>query len=426
MNLPHGNTTSGAGAKIAIAAFVFTQFVEVTFFVSSGFEVTLQKVVAILILPAAAVMMRRIQINIYVLAVTAALIAAFSGRYLLVGDLPSSDVLAGDASVVTGSLGAIVLYSALTQTKEAWPFLMRVWVWLAVVTSAVTVLQAVHLLPLWTVPDSYIANRQAVGGLYRGVGFKFDPNFQALVLVIGAVLNQTYAHRFRVLITLVLFAGVLATFSRMGALVTILVVATTPLIQARAEGRPFGRALVRGGALLAMAGVFVVGVYLLGPKSVAEYIDIRVTDLQSLSGSAAYSGGQLNSAQVRLLLARASWGLALKNWPLGVGAYQSNTFLYDVIGIKNWTHNTYLELFLTGGLFGLLTLGGYFGAILSAMQWRATSFQSRVERGTVLALILAFGLIGGFLSLMYNAVFWLPLVLALAYRKRTSLKGSIT
>ena len=416
---------SDLGAWIAIAVFVATQFVEVSLFDISNFPVTLQKVLALVLYPLSVILMGRIRVEGRMVLFALTLIVSYTMAFFVNAYLPP-EAISAIIVVLIGFTGATVLYTAVTLNSEK-NFRILAYVWLAfsVGTALITILQAVGLFPFLTVPDEYIKYREATAGLYRGVGLKFDPNFQALVLVIGLVFALFYVPRvwIRLLVTSVIFLGIVGTFSRMGLLLAGLLVAIKPAVQVSSRSKSFVRLNVR--LVSSVLAVFTIGLvlYVWGPPSFTEYLRQRFADIGNglallVSGESASSTSHLSSAETRALLARAALALALQNWALGVGAYQTDRVIFEYAGIFNVAHNTYLELFLIGGVWGILSILCYAIIVLHGLRFKGCSQPAVLHRNVLLAVILVFAFAGLFLSLTYNSIIWLPLVMALAARKQ--------
>jgi O-antigen ligase len=93
------------------------------------------------------------------------------------------------------------------------------------------------------------------------------------------------------------------------------------------------------------------------------------------------------------------------------------------VGISKSVHNSYLELLTAGGLFGLLALGKYYVTVRRSLRRSdqpddsAEHLQTQVE---ITAVVGAVAVMALFLTLNYSSIFWLPAVLALAWRYRSA------
>lgn len=415
---------SDLGIWVAVIVFVLAQFVEVELFSVGSIPITLQKLLAVVLYPFSVILMGRIRVSGPMILFALTLIVSYTLAFWANGHF-SPEAESAVVVVLVGFAGATVLYTALTLRGErGFRMLAYTWIAFSVGTAAVTVLQAVGLFPFLTVPDEYIQYREAVGGLYRGVGLKFDPNFQALMLVIGVMFAQFYLSKgwLRLLVFSVIFLGIVGTFSRMGLLLVMLLIAINPVIQRLGKRRGFIRTLVELAGYLLVVSSVGFAVYVWGPPSIGEYLGQRLAEVGSglallVSGETATPIGHLSSAETRALLAKAALILALQNWATGVGAYQTDSVIFEYIGIPNVAHNTYLELFLIGGVWGVISILTYATIVFRSLWLRGNGQLVVTHRNALLALALVLAFAGMFLSLTYNSVVWLPIVLAPAMRK---------
>jgi hypothetical protein len=411
---------SDVGVLVAIFAFVTTQFVDISLLSIGAFQVTVQKIVAVLALPLAVVLMGHIRVSRPLAVFALILLIAYCIAYVIRRDF-SGDMVSGAITVLTGFVGALVLYTALTQRSDALAMLGTTWVAFSVCSSSLALLQAAGAIPLFNVPDEYLQTREAIGvtGLYRGVGLKYDPNFQALMLLIGLVFSQFYLSTHRLMVSFIVFLGIIATFSRMGVLLALMILAGAPAVRGYIRGRSLSGVLVASGAALVLLVTIVSLTIALGPTSVRVYVVERADEVYQLmmsllSGdvSGLLADGQLGSAYERFYLATSALVLALENWTVGVGAYRGPSAIFDFSGIEKPAHNTYLEFFLIGGVWGILALLFYAAFIIRRI-WRLNRFGVLArDRCAFMLLVLTFVVIGFFISLTYNSLLWLPLVVA--------------
>jgi O-antigen ligase len=87
------------------------------------------------------------------------------------------------------------------------------------------------------------------------------------------------------------------------------------------------------------------------------------------------------------------------------------------IGIPAPVHNTYLEWLVVGGLLGVLTVALYIAFIVWVLRQSGRAEEDAGRKSFVLTFLFAFGLMALFLTLNYNSIIWLPLVVALAHGK---------
>lgn len=412
------------GIWIVIVVFVVAQFVEVSLFSIGNIPITLQKALAAVLYPFSAILMGRIRVSRYMVLFALALLVSYTIAFLANAYLPPE---AGSAFIVilVGFAGATVLYTALTLNGEkGFRRLAYTWLTFSVITALITVLQAVGVFPFLTVPEEHLQFRETGVGLYRGVGLKFDPNFQALMLVIGLAFALSYVSTAwrRFVVVSVILLGIIGTFSRMGLILAVLLIIANPVVRALNGRRGFARALVNVAVLILVVSVMGFALHVWAPPSVSEYLGRRFAEVWDgliilVSGNSASSAEHLSSAETRALLAKAALTLALQNWTVGVGAYQTDRVIFEYVGIDNVAHNTYLELFLIGGIWGILSVLCYVVIVLRGL-WGGGNCQFvAVQRNTLLTLTLAFAFAGMFLSLTYNSIIWLPIAIALATRE---------
>lgn len=413
------------GVRLAIIIFVAAQFIELTLFSIGNFQVSVQKIAAALLMPLSLLMMQRVRIELRLFLGAGLMLLAFGAYDLIERSSISSDVLSAATTVFFSVIGAVVLCGALTRLSGTVRYLAQVWIFFAVFTAVLTILQAVRLIPLFSVPVEFRVMRKVNDFLNRGTGLKFDPNFQALMLCIGLAFAQVYVVRRKLILDGVILCGIVATFSRMGLLVALTVLMILPIL--RAPRRHLGRTVRQ----VAITTILVSGigycVYRWGPAGLQTYLQARASDVTNsvqelLSSTLVGEGVHYTSAESRAILLTAAADLVTQNWFTGVGVFRTNQVLGDVTGIQNVSHNSYLEMLLIGGVWGGLFLGFYVINTVAAL--RVNNLGNLMLAGEVEALsqlLIVFGICGFFLSLTYNSVIWLPLALAFTIQFRVRL-----
>jgi hypothetical protein len=139
------------GIWLVVVSFVLAQFVEFTLLDLDGFDVSLQKIIALIIFPIAFVLMGHIRVCLPLLVCVGVLILTNSAAYLAELDPLNVTLLSANVTIVSGFLGAAILYTALRQDVSGFYILGRVWVAFAVVTSILVLGQSIGLLPIWAV-----------------------------------------------------------------------------------------------------------------------------------------------------------------------------------------------------------------------------------------------------------------------------------
>lgn len=411
-----------AGITLGIAAIVLAQFIEITLFTVGGFVVSVQKLSSLILLPASILLMGRIRVPWALVLLGLSMFVAQSSAFLFGGARPLSLQAAATASLLTGLLGAVVLYTALTLVPDALARLGRCWMYTAALVAPITCAQMFGLFPLLNVPDDLLHLREAGLDLLRGVGFKKDPNFQALVLVMGLAFTQFCARsrRSKWVLTGVILGGVLATLSRMGLLASVAVLVTVPLAASVVRDRGLGRSAARGLIAAGSAILLLAALYTSGPSALREYVNQRATEIASASiaGSPAELVGKqgLGSTSERLLLAYGGVQIVRSNLPWGIGAGRTPDVMLATVGVERVTHNTVLELLVMGGVLGLLPIALYGFTVLGGVR---TDGDPR-ERALVLTLAVVFTAMAMLLTIT-TSIYWVPFVVAVAVRHRAAM-----
>ncbi len=396
------------GAKLAISTFVLCQFVQVDLFVIGSTHVSLQKVSAAILLPLSILLMREwVKINPYLLLIAAATGIAYSANAIYTWTL-SEKLISANLFVVTNLFASLVLFTALVEGKEAIRFLAWLCIAAAVISAIATVCQVLGVLP-WQ---------------YRGTGFRYDPNFQALVLVVGVVCAVVYAGRGRFEIMLVIMSGIVATYSRMG-----IVAAGLVFLVGSFMGNGLLRDLRRKWPLVLAGGIVVAGCFVyFGHQRLNVLIVQRFGEgweqiKMLVSGQAGSLVGRLDlqSAEIRVILAHFSLLLACRNWMHGIGPFQTEQRMYDLTGFPDSVNDTPLDMFLIGGVWGLLAFCLYWLVVVRCCV-RLYRRGTLTEDGRlVLLLSLVMGVGSLLLSLTYNSIWWLLPTIALASERVSSI-----
>jgi len=287
---------------------------------------------------------------------------------------------------------------------------------------------------LFNVASDQLFNRTTVIGLDRAVGFKADPNFQALMLVVAALSLIVFEPRGprRSVKLAVVALGVVATFSRMGMLLFVGALCAGPLVGAARSGR-FVRAvgrLVLSGLVIVATGIWAAAKGVL-PASFQSFIVGRFVDAWRVAvalslgqGGALGIGGQMSSGVARAVLAFASLRIFLAHPIIGIGAERSQDLLFAASGRFNVAHNTYLEMAMLGGAIGVTFMMVYFVPLVGLWRRRAPSAGSHEAQDRVwafsVALYLVFAFVFLFLSLNANSILYVPIAVALATAGQSS------
>jgi hypothetical protein len=420
---------SEIGSFLAVFVYVFTQFFQADLFVVSGLVISVQKILAFVAFPLVIILIS-VKIHKSLVVLASSLFVTYTLAYFTELGI-RLEIVSVAFVILSGLSGAIILYSALTKVEIAIVWFAKTWIVFAVVTSFVSLLQSMGLFPFLTLPEGNIVYRETGLGFYRGVGFKYDPNFQALMLVIGFLFTQLFVHKrvTKVIYTIVIILGVIATFSRMGILLVGLTFVTIPLVENVVRKKNIVNLFVRILCTIILITVIGYAVYALSSEGIRAYLRLRFTDIYSgwmVLVKGVHPGGHISSAEERAILYRAAWVLGLKNWPTGVGAFQTYQVLNSFTGTGNVSHSTYTELFLIGGLFGVITIL-YYGFVVVAnlfnyMKNNYSGFYFERKASYAIAIVLAASAL--VLSLTYNSIFWLPIVMVLSTRFWIQMKNA--
>lgn len=414
--------TWSVGARLIFMTFVLTQFVEVTFDRVGSVEISLQKVATLIVFPIGFTMLPRARWAWSLPILALVMVAANSAAYLSESDFLNANGIAANVTVATGLLGGAVLYVALTQDERLFATFARVWIAFAAFSSVIVLLQSAGVLPLWFVEKGQISYRAAeTGGLIRGTGFKYDPNYQAFVLVVGLVFAWFYGRRWRLPAAALIVGGVIGTFSRMGLLASVVTILLAPSIRVAVARQGVGRVFTRFVLGLTVAAIVAVGAGVIAPEGVRRYAERRSTDIvvayERVTGGDLTELSGLNSVEERLLVAYTALGLLNRNKVVGIGGYGTADAVAEVIGITRTIHNTYLEELVVGGLFGAAAIVVYVVLLARALARARHPDEDKTRRSCLITLSLVFALMSLFLTLNYNSIAWLPLTVALAHAK---------
>jgi hypothetical protein len=401
------------GVYLTIIVYISAQFIEITFFNLGNVQVSFQKALAIFLYPISILFMRRFFLNrhLYVFSINLAFAYTLA---LCVFHNEITTILSSLFLIIVGTVGAGVLYTALIVGGiSGFRFFSNTWIAFTLITSVLSVLQALGLIPLFNVPEEHLQMRLTTEGYFRGVGLKFDPNFQSFMLALGLslIVGKVANPLLKLCFSLITFAGILATYSRMGIFLAIIVVIAKYTVKIKNILMILPFLLIFLGAVIFARGWV--------PLDVQDYFTQRFSDI-SKSISILLTGnlpnGVLSSGMARAVLLRSSVELIKEHWFVGVGAYQTNEILFEYSGIKNVAHNTYLEFILIGGLSGFFALLFYGYIILRGFRKRIPIIFS-VNKETMILFTIVF--LGGamFLSITYNSILWLPLIFALVLPK---------
>ena len=152
------------------------------------------------------------------------------------------------------------------------------------------------------------------------------------------------------------------------------------------------------------------------PNFVTDYLAQRFAEAQPVTEMIAggmvpvYAERNPTSTEARTALLLAAVEIAHEHWPAGAGPYQSERLMEDRIGLFNVAHNVYLEWIISGGVVGLLPPLVFLAYLRRG--WRRGRPEEKSRTSFLLALAVILAVAGCFLSLTYNSLIWLPVVIA--------------
>ncbi|MCL3817234.1 O-antigen ligase family protein [Aeromicrobium wangtongii] len=390
---------------------------DITIATIGTFVLSVQKLVAILVLPFGAAILRRLHLSSDLTVFLGLMTLTFCVGPLL-GGYESESLTNSLVSLFLNFSAATIVYSALLETNEPVRVIGRVWVCAAVATSILAVGQSAGVVPLFAVTSDNLQYQEVVAGVQRASGLKEDANFAAMMLVIGLIFARSTPNASRrFLSTCAILAGITATLSRMGIIVAILVMVATAgapkassrSLSQRTLSRLFTAAAVAAAGLVAFA---------LSSGNLRHYLDERTRDLrvafhQIVSGQTA--DGPVSSGAERAALFRGTATIIRDKFATGVGPGNVPQALYEEVGLYKPAHNTYLETVAIGGIFGALAILGFFAIVMLRLRrgsWPSTLPKTGISE--VRLLCVCVGLMAAVLTLTYNAFLWIPLILATA------------
>jgi hypothetical protein len=277
-------------------------------------------------------------------------------------------------------------------------------------------------MPLFTVTADRLHLRETSFGLMRGVGLKADPNFQALVLVIAVCCALFFIRSGlrRTIVVLVLFSGIIATFSRMGFIAALGCLLLSQYTRAREGSGNYSVALRRTAKLIALTALVGVISYAAAPASVRELVRHRIDQIANVEAIGNIHGlvGKrgLDSTSERALVAYGALWIIREHPVFGVGPGNTTKAMLSTVGVAKVAHNTFLEWLLTGGAFSIPAILLYLGVLSRA--WR---FDTVGQRAFLQSLNLTFLFMLLFLSVT-TTLYWIPLVITEYLARRTAVR----
>lgn len=399
------------GGRIIIAAVVAAQFFDITIFNAGGFVVSAQKILVGLAIPLGVVMLGRIRVPIALVTCAFFFLMALSAGWIF-GGIPVPGLGGYLVAGILNVMAAVALVSALICVSGSFGYMARVWIVLGTLTGLVTIGQFAGAVPLFAVSAEYSDMRDAVSGYVRGTGFKFDPNFQATMLVIGLVFARFYSpRRLKTVLSVVLVVAIGCTLSRMGILLAVLVLLTTlnPLKSHSADAVSVVIRRTVAAVLVVISGWTLMS---LVPGDIQTYMSERAIEAASaateaLQGTSATGNGNLDSADERGALLRGTVRVIQDHPVSGVGAGQLPRELAELGLPSKAAHNTYLEVVAVGGIWGIFLLTSYVVVALRGVLRVGRSDEAQAVK----LVLLCFAVQAFLITFLYNSFFWVPLCL---------------
>jgi len=288
------------------------------------------------------------------------------------------------------------------------------------------------VLPLFNVPPDQLLNRATTIGLERAVGFKADPNFQALMLVVAALSLVIFAPKGgKRSLQLAIIRGRHLGHALSHGNVALCWCA---LRGAAGPGRPHGRLvptflrLTRGSLVAVTALVWAAAKGLL-PGSLQGFLVERLWTPGECSFPLLGPGGGARHRGTSHIRSRAAV-LALASFRIFLGTRSSDrrrakqgSPLSGERSIQRGAQYVPGNAMM-GGAIGVAFMVIYFVPLAGLWRRRRTSFHSEQawDRtwGYAMALYLVFAFVFLFLSLNTNSILYVPIAVALATRGRRS------
>jgi hypothetical protein len=437
-----------------IITLVVAQFVEINIFSIGNIPISLQKITAMLVLPIGLLIIRHLEIKKELIILMILYVLTCCLRYWIMGE-PGATV-----DILLLALGyfisALALYTVISDSPEMFFDFEKAWIVCAIISAVVTILQSMGIVHLFLVPDSALSSRVAFDSIYRGIGFKNDPNFQAMVLLIGFAFFRVYYNRNKIVVAIVnvlLIGGIVATMSRMGWLVCMIISLITPILNTATK--PIKLMNIAKNAFVIVLIMLYVNYG--APTDFKQFVLQRGTDVTAslstenqhntdvtaslstenqhntdvtaalskenqqntaVTVSSSNENYHMSSADTRLLVARTALKLIPAYFLTGVGAFNTDKVIGEMSGYGGVAHNTYLEFSLMGGIWGIAFLILYF--IITFKSIRGSTMMDSdlltMQRSAVI-LAIVFMLCACLLSISFNFILWIPVTIALSYHR---------
>ena len=308
-----------------------------------------------------------------------------------------------------------MIYNALIINNNIY-VLSKLWIYFSLVNSFINGLQTFRIIN----PHSRI---DLIMGFQRASGFRMDPNFDALVLIIGLTFILSFEKKYTFIKSFIIFLGILFTFSRMGIILYLFIYIYYLIIRKRIYRFIIKRKTIY--RILIFILFFIIILPITNNNTNIQIMDIikislnRFDDILNLIKN---NNDDLTSAKTRLMLRRSSIQVIRENFLTGIGAYRTSEIMFQEIGLPNVAHDTYLEFLLIGGFWGGLFLIYYLRLLYKNIKKLSKIKSSDVDELFFLKLnLLNFLLTGIFLSITYNVILWFPLIISVSIYNKNAL-----
>lgn len=228
-------------------------------------------------------------------------------------------------------------------------FFLKTWIFYGLVMSFLAILQTLGLAPqvqdqvLGLYSENYYSvDKLNSSSLNRATGLFIDPNFFVVYLLIASVLNR-YIIKNKYY-ELLIFLGILATFSRMGLIIYFF----TYLFSNNMLHT------IKYTFLLTIS--FILMIFIL-PESFTFFATDRFLEIFNLQSYLTYNlfdSIDTNSTIARFLTLIAAKDIFLQNIWFGIGIGNIRDIYEIYLGFSTVTHNTFIEFFIISGIFGLI------------------------------------------------------------------------
>lgn len=301
------------------------------------------------------------------------------------------------------------LYDWFTREPERFlKHLCRFWVVLALISGTLAILQLFAIPPIAVVQGE-------IRFMSRSIGLQHDPNYAAYSFAIAAAMIRPLRWKRELALGahLLLFIAVMATSSRMGVILLLLVYAYrwssgwSRIGGVEVIARVWVAAIALAGGLL-LAGLWTnlndVGIFHRMSQAAETLGETTITQLNRTRGQ------NVDSAFERMLLAYAGVRVWQDNFWVGVGPDRLQFEIWRRARVLKATHNGFVDRLAIGGVAGF----GFIGLVLYCAI--APRFMRKASHGVadmretadtyMLALVLG--------SFFLNLSIWLPATLIAA------------